>query len=343
MTSNSPLKGVGVGAGYFSQYHYDAWRRIEAARITAIFDLDQEKAQAIASQFDIPTVYADFEDMLDTEQPDFVDIITPPATHAELCRVAASRGIHIVCQKPLAPDAAESAAIVDAARKAGVRLMVHENWRWQPWYREIRKLIDDDVLGEVFNISFMTRLGDGWGDDAYLERQPFFRDYPRLLVYETGVHFIDAFRFLLGEIESVYARLRRLNPAIKGEDSGQLVFGFTSGATAIWDSNRYNESRAANPRFTFGECRIDGSKGHLELDSGGNILVKPLGRDSYKHEYPVSNQGFAGDCVHRLQSHFVECLGSGAEFDASADDYLVNIRIVDACYESAASGEVVRV
>lgn len=342
MDSQSPLHGVGVGAGYFSHYHYDAWRRIDGAEITAIVDLDPQKAESVASRFGIPRTYGNVEQMLDTEQPDFIDIITPPSTHAELCRLAGSRGIHIICQKPLAPTYAKSVQIIDTAREAGVRLMVHENWRWQPWYREIKQLIEDGELGEVFSVSFVTRTGDGWGDDAYLERQPFFREYPRLLVYETGVHFIDAFRYLLGEIESVYARLRRLNPVIKGEDSGQLVFGFRSGATAIWDSNRYNESRADNPRFTFGECRVDGSKGHLELASNGDIFVKPLGQAGYKHEYTCSREGFAGDCVHRLQSHFVACVRGDAPFEASAGDYLVNIRIVDACYESADSGDVVR-
>ena len=71
------------------------------------------------------------------------------------------------------------------------------------------------------------------GPDAYLARQPFFREYTRLLVYETGVHFIDTFRFLLGEVTGVYARLRRLNPVIRGEDAGQLLLEFANGATAI--------------------------------------------------------------------------------------------------------------
>ncbi len=61
-----------------------------------------------------------------------------------------SGGVHIICQKPLAPTYAESAAIVENARQAGVRFMVHENWRWQPWYREIKRLIENDELGEVY-------------------------------------------------------------------------------------------------------------------------------------------------------------------------------------------------
>ena len=342
MVAKTPLKCVGLGAGYFSHYQYDSWYRIQGIEIAAICDRDQARAAAIMGKFGIPTYYASYEDMFDAEKPNFVDIITPPETHFEICTAAIERGIDIVCQKPLAPSYAESASIVNAAQRAGIRFMVHENWRWQPWYREIKRLIEADVLGEVFTINFRMRTGDGWGDDAYLSRQPFFRNYPQLLVYETGVHFIDTFRYLLGEIESVYARLRRLNPVIKGEDSGQLIFGFASGATAIWDSNRYNESEADNPRYTFGELRMDGSRGHLNLDTNGDIFIKHLGRPASQHEYRHRDVGFAGDCVHRLQEHFVDCVRNGTPFESTGEDYLRTIRVVEACYESAGSGEVVR-
>ena len=67
--------------------------------------------------------------------------------------------------------------------------------------------------------AFVRNVLDGWGERAYLDRQPFFRDYPRLLIYETGIHFIDTFRYLLGEVAHVHAHIKRLNPVIKGEQS----------------------------------------------------------------------------------------------------------------------------
>lgn len=335
------LRGVGIGAGYFSQFHYDAWSRIPEVEITAVHDRDAEKAESARAQHGIARTYADVEEMLDREQPDFVDIITPPPTHLGFVRAAAARGIHIICQKPLAPTYAECEELVDHAHNADVRLMVHENFRWQPWYREIKQLLDEGVLGEPFSIYFRARPGDGWGDDAYLARQPFFRDYPRLLMYETGIHLIDTFRYLLGEIETVYARLRRLNPVIKGEDSGQVVFGFTNGSTAIWDANRYNENEARDPRLTFGEMRLDAGKGHIELNNDGDLTIKPLGKPSYQHTYSFERRGFGGDCVYALQRHFTDRMLDGAPFDVPPTDYLMTIRAMEACYTSAASGAVV--
>jgi predicted dehydrogenase len=280
--------------------------------------------------------------MIDRERPDFVDIITPPATHEEMCRYAAERGAHIICQKPLAPTPEESRRIVVHARDAGVRFMVHENFRWQPWYRAIKRIQVEGAIGEFTHVAFSMRTGDGWGPDAYRSRQPFFRDYPRLLVYETGVHFIDTFRFLLGEVSSVFAHLRRLNPVITGEDAGQLLLTFESGATAIWDANRYNEVEAESPRFTFGSLRIDATRGHLTMDTDSTIRIKPLGEPGRDLDYSRADVNFAGDCVYFLQRHFTDCLLSGAEFESSGFDYLKTIDAVEAAYESARLGQVVR-
>ena len=79
------------------------------------------------------------------------------------------------------------------------------------------------TIGEkLHTLTFRSRPGDGWAADAYLARQPYFREMPRFLIHETGIHFIDTFRYLAGEVTRVYCRLRKLNPAIAGEDCGLL-------------------------------------------------------------------------------------------------------------------------
>ena len=342
-SSSRKLRGVVLGAGYFSRFQYEAWQRIPEVEIVAVANRNLEKARAAAAEFGIPRAYAwgELAAMLDTEKPDFVDIITPPETHLEAVELAAARGIAVVCQKPVAPIWAECVAVVETARRAGVRLMVHENFRWQPWYREMRRLLDAGTLGELFSINIRTRLGDGWQPDAYLARQPFFRVYPRLFVYETGVHFLDTFRYLGGEISSVYTRFQKRNPDIKGEDAAQIVCGFQSGATAILDASRYNESDAADPRYTFGQVRLDGSKGHLELDLEGNLTLKLLGQPSRILDYPHTRAGFAGDCVYAIQRHFVDRMADGNPFESTGEDYLKSIALMEACYRSQSTGQVV--
>lgn len=337
------IKGVCIGSGYFSRFHYEAWSRIPEVKIVALCDSNKVKASNMAEEFHIESVYTTAGEMLDKEKPGFIDIITPPETHLMICREAFKRNVHVIVQKPLAPAFTEAEQIVKEAQKAGVRLMVHENFRFQPWYREIKKLLEAQVIGDtIFSAYFRMRLGDGWGDEAYLNRQPYFREMERLLVYETGIHFIDTFRYLFGEVKEVYAKLRRLNPEIKGEDAGIVHFEFESGAQAVWDANRYNESAIENPRYTFGEMLIEGNKGSIRLYSNGSITIKALGAPERLHGFLHKDINFAGDCVYATQRHFADCLLSDQAFETNGSDYLKNIELQEAIYTSAGQNTPVK-
>ena len=334
------LKGVCIGAGYFSQFHYDGWNRMPSVQISALCDIDRSKAETVAQQYNIPTVYTDYQEMLAQEQPDFVDVITPPDTHQEICQTAFDLGTHVICQKPLAPTYAEAETIVKAARQANVRFMVHENFRFQPWHREIKQLLDQQVVGDRLHmLNLRCRMGDGWGEDAYLDRQPYFREMPKLFVYETGVHFIDVFRYLAGEIESTYAQLKTLNPVIKGEDAALMLFHFANGTTGIVDANRYNESNHLNPRYTFGEMLIEGNHGSIRLYADGALTIQRLGEPERTHGYHHEDRGFAGDCCYTTQQHFIEGLLNDEPFETSGEEYLKTLRVQEAVYASAEEGD----
>ena len=337
------LRGVVVGTGYFSQYHFDAWRRLEGAEIVAVCSLDMSQAHAVASRYHIPTVYGDIEVMLRKERPDFIDIITPPDTHLEIVRLAAAHRVHILCQKALAPTLDEARLIVETAAGAGVRLMVHDNFRFQPWHREVRSLLDKGAIGQLQSLSCRTRLGDGWGADAYLARQPYFRCMPQFLIFETGVHFIDVYRYLGGEITKVFAKLRRLNQAIEGEDCAIVLFDFASGASGLWDADRFHESSAGDPRHTFGQFLLEGDAGALRIDNDGNIFVRPLGAGEKPHAYAHGREGFAGDSVLAVFRHFLTRLADGRPFETSGEDYLRTLAVQAAVYAAAAQDRPVAV
>jgi predicted dehydrogenase len=332
-------KGVCIGAGYFGRFQYEAWNRIPEVDITALCNSNPDRAKYIIDNYYIKNHYTDYREMLEKEKPDFVDIITPPSTHLEMCKVAADLGIHIICQKPLAPTLDEAIEIVEYSQKAGIRFMVHENWRFQPWHREIKKLVNKGLIGDqLFSLNFRMRMGDGWGENAYIPRQPYFRDYPKLLIYETGVHFIDTYRYLAGEIHRVYEKLRKLNPIIAGEYCGFVHFEFESGAQGIYDANRYNESNFTHPRYTFGEFLVEGNKGSIRLYSDGRLTVQKLGDKEHDHHYRHVQINFAGDCVYTTQRHFTDRMISGEEFETNGPEYLRTLAVQEAIYKSADSG-----
>lgn len=337
------FKGVVIGAGYFSSFQYDAWNRISEVEITALCNKDAEKAKPLMQKYGIARHYTDYREMIDQEKPDFVDIITPPETHLEMTRYAAERGVNVICQKPLAPSFEDSKKIVACAQKWGIRFMVHENWRFQPWHREIKMMIENGMIGKVHFMNWRKRMGDGWGEKAYIPRQPYFRHYPRLIVYENGIHFIDTFRYLCGDITRVFAYLKKLNPVIAGEDFALVNFEFENDTLAIWDANRYNEPNYPNPRLTFGEFQIDGMEGTIRLYSDGRITIQKLGKPETDHPYLLSTENFAGDCVYVTQRHFIDRLIDGEAFETNGTEYLKSLAVQEAVYRSALTKNPVEV
>lgn len=327
-----------VGAGYFAAFHHRAWAAMAEADLVAICDADGERAGRAAETCSGARAYDDAARMLDEAALDLIDIATPPATHAALVALASERGVPAVCQKPLAPTYEEAVAIVEASEAAGTLLVVHENFRFQPWYREARRLIETGRFGRLHSIAFRMRPGDGQGAEAYLDRQPYFRSMPRFLMHETGIHFIDTFRYLMGEIVGVSARLRRINDAIAGEDAGTVMFEFDSRATGLFDGNRLNEHAARDKRLTMGEMWLEGEGGVLRLDGDGGLHWQPHGGEERPHAYEWSREGFAGDCVGALQRHVVAHLRDGAPIENTGRAYLRNLQIEEAVYRAAEQG-----
>lgn len=318
------LTGLMAGAGRLAAAQAEAWRRIQGVRITAVSDTDVSRAEQFASARGIPRSYPSAEAMLDGEGPaDFLDIATPPDSHAAIAALAASRRLAAICQAPPAADLAEAAGMVAVARRRGSRLLVHENRRWQPGYREIRRLLDRGKAAMPPVLRFRMRTGDGAGPEPYAD-QPRLRELPRLLIRETAVHFIDTFRYLAGEIVRVRCRTSRRNPVIRGEDQAFIEMEFESGARGEIDADRTEGPVPAPPAFG----TLDA--GELRLDEQGGLFLR-----GEPHAYP---SGGPGDGVRAAQEHLVQALRTGEPCELEAEAYLGTLRAVEGCYRSAAEG-----
>ena len=141
------------------------------------------------------------------------------------------------------------------------------------------------------------------------------------------------------EVQAVYARLRRINPAIAGEDAGTLLFEFDGGATGVFDGNRCNDHPAADPRRTMGECWIEGSRGVLRLDGEARLHFKPHRGAEREHEYDRGRDDtWGGGACEWLQRHVIAHLVQGAPVENTAREYLVNLKVQEAVYRSHAEG-----
>ncbi|CQR55932.1 Gfo/Idh/MocA family protein [Paenibacillus riograndensis] len=330
------LQGIIVGSGHFAHIQLEAWAEVQGGGIIAVVSRDVEGARKLAEAYQIQSWGADTEihQLIDSLNPDFLDICTPPDSHLEYARIAADRGIAVLCQKPVAPTQEESEELVRYCRDKGVPVMINENWRWQGWYREIRSIIDSGRLGRLFQVYFAMRPGDGYGDSPY-PLQPYFKDMEKFLLYETGIHWIDTFRYLFGEIASVYCQLRTWNPLVKGEDAATVLFTFVSGMTGIYDANRTVYNAEIRPP-AYGKMTLEAELGNLRLDEDGRIFITLRGGTEQEHIYTIPD-GWKGGSVISTHQHFIDGLHSGDSnyFETEGEKYMISQRIVYACYQSA--------
>jgi predicted dehydrogenase len=319
------LRGGIIGCGYFAGHHLEAWRRIPAASIVAAADPRLDRAQAFA-----PRAYRSAEEMLEREELDFVDIVARVEEHLPLAQLAAESKVAIICQKPLAPDWATALGIVRHAEAARVRFMVHENWRWQPWYRIADEMIRRGDIGVPITYGFRSRAGDGVGDAPY-SQQSYLRELDRFLIDEALVHHIDVAQFLFGPIGTIYAQAGRRNAAIAGEDWAILILTHADSVHGWIDGHRFLEPEPNGP--VAGDAVFEGEAGTLSIRSTGDV---------YRNQTPVwkndVSAGYRGDSVRACQAHFVACVKDGMPFETSGRRYLHTFAAVQAAYRSIVEG-----
>ncbi len=334
------LRGGLIGCGFFSINHLHGWRDARGAEIVAICDQNSDRLSAVGEQFSIAQLYASAEQMLATERLDFVDIATTVPSHRALVELAARNGVHVICQKPIAPTLEDAKAMVVACEKASVRMMVHENFRWQSPIQAVKKVISSGVIGEVFwgRVSFRSAY------DVF-SGQPYLAEGKRFIVEDLGIHALDVARFLLGDVLNVSARIKRVNPQIKGEDVATILLDHGQGVASIVDCSY--ATQLENELFPQTLIEIDGSLGSLRLGADYQLNVTQKGAtaktDVSPPVLPWASKPWHNiqESVSLIQQHWVDCLLQGHEPETSGRDNLKTFALVEAVYQSAAESRTV--
>lgn len=334
------LRGGLIGCGFFARNHLRAWSEVTGAHLAAVCDPDLARAESFAIEAAVPMVYVDPAEMLRSARLDFVDIVTPPATHRPLVELAAAHHTHVICQKPMAPNLDEARAIVEACRVAGVRLMVHENFRWQTPIRALREATGE--LGRLFHGRIYWRTAY----DVYRD-QPYLAEDPRFILADLGVHLLDLARFFFGEAESAYCHTQRINPHIRGEDVATVMLRMRSGATCLVELSY--ASRVEPDPFPQTLIELEGAHGTaslgldftLKVVTAAGVVTRKAGPNPPAWSTP--QMAHIQESVVRIQQHWTDCLHEDREPETSGSDNLRTLELVEAAYTSAERGEVVRV
>ena len=329
------------GAGFWARYQLAAWREVPGAEPIALYNRTRAKAEALAREFGVPAVYDDPEALLATERLDFADIITDPDTHGRFVGLAAARGLPVICQKPLAPTLAEAEGMAARCHAAGVPLLVHENWRWQAAIRALKGALDTGAIGRPFR----ARLDMISGFPVF-ENQPFLATVERFILADLGVHILDVARFLFGEADRVYCRTRRIHRDIAGEDVATVLLTTGTGVDVLCEL-----AYAGNPleREVFPQTLafVEGERGSIELGTDYWLRVTTA-EGTHARRYPPPRYTWANPAYDAIHAAIVPChanllagLRGDAPAETTAEDNLRTLRLVEAAYESAATGQAV--
>jgi predicted dehydrogenase len=288
--------------------------------------------------------YTDAADLFEREEDlDFVEICTQPESHRELVVQAARRGVDILCQKPAALVRSGFRDMIDACLTTGVRLMIHENWRYRPWYRAMRAEIDSGAIGRPLRLRIAHRDTRALRPDGFAD-QPYHKTMRRLILMDMGCHLVDTARYLIGEIQTVSATIGRFGRGNVGEDVAMLAVYFAGGALGFLDLSWSAAPDRARPEWALNETVAEGSAGTLRLLTDGSLeLISPTGRSERRPvALPPEDQVY-GDVYVLVQRHFIEGLIKGTEHETRASDNLKTMDVVWAAYRSAEEGRVVTV
>ena len=262
-----------LGTGFWSRFQLAGWQELAGVECVALCDRTRAKAERLAAEFGVPAVYDDAAALLASEQLDFVDIITDVETHSRFVHLAAEHGLPVICQKPMAPDLETARAMVQACERAGVPLLIHENWRWQQPIRQLKRALVESGVGQPFRAHILYA-----NSFPVFENQPFLKELEHFILTDIGSHILDVARFLFGDARSLYCQTTRVNPDIRGEDVATVMMEMGGGdsatgsrSTTVTCSMSY-ASRVEHDRFPETYIFVECERGSVEL--GPDFWVK---------------------------------------------------------------------
>jgi len=329
------------GTGFWSQFQLGGWQELDGVECVALYNRTLSKARDLAKRFGVPAFYDDAEELMKNEDLDFIDIITDVDTHAQFTTLGSRYGVDVICQKPMAPDFETAKEMMDVCKKAGVRYYVHENYRWQPQFRRVKAILDEGIIGKPFRCKtgFNTAF-------PVFETQPFLATLENFALTDQGSHQFDVLRYLFGEARSIYTQIQTVNPTIKGEDVATSLLRMKNGVVCMQEISF--SSPLEKEIFPQTLLLIEGDKGSIRLDADFEISIT-VGTDTRKEVVNMKKYSWQTERLVPEPPSIVDCnndilqdmLDKG-KAETTGDDNFETVRLVWAAYESALSGEVVR-
>lgn len=324
-----------IGTGYIADFHAVGLAEQADVELAAIANRGAEKGRRFAARHGVPKTYATAAELIADRSIEAVILSVPNVYHREYAINALKAGKHVFVEKPMACSTGEALEMAEAAERAGVRLMVGHMWRFDREARYLHKRVAEGELGRVFRTT-------AYGIHAHWGPGGWFVD-PALAcggaLADMGVHAIDTTRYLLGDPEpsQVYAKVQSNLGKTTLDDTAVVMVEWSSGVSSIVESGWW-QPHMDGPEAS---AKLYGTEGFAVLfptsikkrTDRGEVVTSP--------EFPP-RMGHCDQHMYTEQmAEFVQAVREEREPVPGAREGIVNMRILDAAYESSRTRRVV--
>ena len=332
-----------VGCGRISQRHSDLLgnNEINGARLTAVCDKILNKARKIANKFGIPA-YEDMHEMMKSEKIDVVVILTESGRHASHVIQLAPYGAHIVVEKPMALTLKDADEMIEACNRRRIKLFVIKQNRFNLPVVQLRKALEEGRFGKLILGTVRVR---------WCRTQEYYDldDWRGTWALDGGVltnqasHHIDLLEWMMGDVETVYAKSKTALVDIEAEDTAVVVLKFSNGALGVIEA-----TTAIRPKDLEGSISILGESGSVEI---GGFAVNELkvwnfsknlkGDDEVKDKFSVNPPNVYGFGHKAYYDHVVDCIKNDSIQLVDGLEGRKSLELINSIYQSIESGEEV--
>lgn len=337
------LKFALVGCGRIAKRHSDllGHGEIDGARLVAVCDLDAERAKVIAEKFDVP-YFTDMHEMLQKIEPDVVSVLTDSGSHADVVVALAPYGKHIVVEKPIALTLDDVDRMITTCDRNGVKLFVVQQNRFNVPVVKLREALDEGRFGKLVMGTVRVRwcrTQDYYDQDKW--RGTWERDGG--VIANQAIHHVDLLSWMMGEVESVFAKSSTALVDIETEDTAAVIVRFRNGALGIIEA-----TTATRPKDLEGSISVLGEKGTVEI---GGFAVNEMkvwnfteAQDSDAEildKYSVNPPNVYGFGHKAYYDHVVDCVVNKKQQLVDGLEGRKGLELISAIYESIETGQEV--
>ncbi len=330
------LKFALVGCGRIAKRHSEllGHNQIKNASLIAVCDIVEEKAKEIGEQFNVPH-YTDMDEMMQKEAIDVISVLTESGNHAKHVINLAKYGKHIVVEKPMALTLDDADDMIMACQKNNCRLFVVKQNRFNVPVAKLREALEADRFGKLFMGTVRVR----WCREEHYYKQAPWRGTWAMdggVLTNQASHHIDLLEWMMGKVDSVYAKGIQALANIEAEDTAAVILKFRNGGIGVIEA-----TTAIRPKDLEGSLSILGEKGSVEI--GGfavnkmvhwNFQEKQNGDDEVMEKYSVNPPNVYGFGHQAYYEHVVDCIINNKEHLVDGLEGRKSVELISAIYES---------